>query len=59
MRQVEQEFVRLYIRGYSCTAIARILHVSVSDVRELEQRLASQRVRLQRRRSPDFVEPIF
>lgn len=59
MRQVEQEFIRLYVRGYSASQVAQLLRVDMRRVRELEQTLVTNRIRLRRKRSPDFIEPIF
>lgn len=59
MRSVEQEFIRLYVRGYSASQVAQLLRVDMRRVRELEQTLVTNRIRLRRKRSPDFIEPIF
>lgn len=59
MRSVEQEFIRLYVRGYSASQVAQLLRVDMRCVRELEQTLVTNRIRLRRKRSPDFIEPIF
>lgn len=59
MRSVEQEFICLYVRGYSASQVAQLLRVDMRRVRELEQTLVTNRIRLRRKRSPDFIEPIF
>ena len=58
MKNVEQEFLRLYIRGYSASQMVRALSVDLRTIRELERTLVTQRIRLRRSRSPDFIEPI-